>query len=188
MARPLVGWVALGWGEPVVPWWGRPGFIHEPSWRGWGGPRVVNNVVVTNTTVVNVQNINVYRNAGVRNAVVVVNENRFGRGPITSAREARVDEKSLHVTHEAPQIAARPASFVPTDRRGIRPPEASLKRPWWPLGRPTSRPSRLPAVSGEPDRRECPRRRLASSRRLRRARARPFRPGRPSDKARLSAR
>ena len=125
---PLVGWVALGWGEPVVPWWGRPGVIHEPSWRGWGGPRVVNNVVVTNTTVVNVQNINVYRNAGVRNAVVVVNENRFGRGPITSAREARVDEKSLHVNHEAPQIAARPASFVPTDRRGIRPPEASLKR------------------------------------------------------------
>ncbi|HEX6787533.1 MAG TPA: DUF6600 domain-containing protein [Acidimicrobiales bacterium] len=125
---PLVGWVALGWGEPVVPWWGRPGFIHEPSWRGWGGPRVVNNVVVTNTTVVNVQNINVYRNVGVRNAVVVVNENRFGHGPITSAREARVDEKSLRVTHEAPQIAARPASFVPTDRRGIRPPEASLKR------------------------------------------------------------
>jgi len=125
---PLVGWVALGWGEPVVPWWGRSGFIHEPSWRGWGGPRVVNDVVVTNTTVVNVQNISVYRNAGVRNAVVVVNENRFGRGPITSAREARVDEKNLHVTHEAPQIAARPASFVPTDRRGIRPPEASLKR------------------------------------------------------------
>jgi hypothetical protein len=125
---PLVGWVALGWGEPVVPWWGRPGFIHEPSWRGWGGPRVVNNVVVTNTTVVNVQHINVYRNAEVRNAVVVVNENRFGRGSITSAREARVDEKSLHLTHEAPQIAARPASFVPTDSRGIRPPEASLKR------------------------------------------------------------
>jgi len=125
---PLVGWVALGWGEPVVPWWGRPGFIHEPSWRGWGGPRVVNNVVVTNTTVVNVQNINVYRNAGVRNAVVVVNENRFGRGPITSAREARVDEKTLQLTHDAPQIAARPASFVPTVSRGVRPPEASLKR------------------------------------------------------------
>jgi uncharacterized protein DUF6600 len=125
---PVVGWVALGWGEPVVPWWGRPGFIHEPSWRGWGGPRVVNNAIVTNTTVVNVQNINVYRNAGVRNAVVVVNENRFGRGPITSARETRVDEKALHLTHDAPQIAARPASFVPTASRGVRPPEASLKR------------------------------------------------------------
>src|SRR6266849_5612373 len=57
---PVVGWVALGWGEPVVPWWGREGVIHEPSWRGWGGPRVVNNTVINNTTVVNVQNINVY--------------------------------------------------------------------------------------------------------------------------------
>lgn len=125
---PLVGWVALGWGEPVVPWWGRPGFIHEPSWRGWGGPRVVNEVVVTSTTVVNVQSINVYRNARVGNAVVVVNENRFGRGPIGSAREARVDEKTLHPTHDAPRIAAQPASFVPTATRGMRPPEASLKR------------------------------------------------------------
>ena len=31
---PVVGWVALGWGEPIVPWWGPAGFIHEPSWRG----------------------------------------------------------------------------------------------------------------------------------------------------------
>jgi len=125
----LVGWVALGWGEPVVPWWGRPGLIHEPSWRGWGGPRVVNNVVVTNTTVVNVQNINVYRNATVKNAVVVVNQDRFGRGPVTAAREARFDERSLHLTHEAPQITARPASFAPTTGRAIRPPEESLRRP-----------------------------------------------------------
>ena len=126
---PLVGWVALGWGEPVVPWWGRAGFIHEPSWRGWGGPRVVNNVVVSNTTVVNVQNINVYRNASMKDALVVVNQDRFGRGPITSAREARFDERSLRLTHEAPQIAARPASFTPTLGRGVRPPAASLSRP-----------------------------------------------------------
>ncbi len=125
---PLVGWVALGWGEPVVPWWGRAGFIHEPSWRGWGGPRVVNNVVINNTTVVNVQNINIYRNAGVQNAVVAVNENRFGHGPITSVRETRVDTKNLQLTHRVPQVAATPASFVPTASRGIRPPEESLKR------------------------------------------------------------
>jgi Family of unknown function (DUF6600) len=128
VAGPLVGWVALGWGEPLVPWWGRPGFVHEPSWRGWGGPRVVNNVVITNTTVVNVQNIAVYRNANVPNAVVAVNENRFGRGPVTSAREARVDVKSLQLTHTAPQVTATPASFVPTASRGVRPPEESLKR------------------------------------------------------------
>jgi hypothetical protein len=125
---PVVGWVALGWGEPLVPWWGREGFIHRPSWNGWDGPRVVNNTVITNTTVVNVQNINVYRNSSVQNAVVVVNENRFGRGPITSARVAQVDAKSLQLIHTAPQVAATPASFVPTATRGIRPPEASLKR------------------------------------------------------------
>ena len=125
---PVLGWVALGWGEPLVPWWGRPGFAHVPTWGGWGGPRVVNNVVINNTTVVNVTNINVYRNSTVQNAVVVVNESRFGRGPITSARVTTVDVKSLQPTHTAPQIAPTPASFVPIERRGVRPPEASLKR------------------------------------------------------------
>jgi len=126
---PVVGWVPLGWGEPVVPWWGREGFIHEPSWRGWGGPRVVNNTVINNTTVVNVQNINVYRNSSVQNAVVAVNENHFGHGPITSARAAQVDVTSLRPTHTAPQIAPTPASFVPTASRGVRPPEGSVQRP-----------------------------------------------------------
>lgn len=125
---PVLGWVALGWGEPVVPWWGREGFVHVPSWGGWGGPRVVNNTVINNTTVVNVQTINVYGNSSVPNAVVVVNENRFGRGPITAARVTQVDVKSLQLIHTAPQIAATPASFVPTAGRGVRPPEESLKR------------------------------------------------------------
>ena len=129
LGGPVVGWVALGWGEPVVPWWGREGFIREPSWRGWGGPRVVNNTVINNTTVVNVQNINVYRNSNVRNAVVVVHEDHFGRGPITSARVAQADLTSLRPTHTAPQIATTPASFVPTASRGVRPPEGSVQRP-----------------------------------------------------------
>ena len=125
---PGLGWVALGWGEPLVPWWGRPGFVHEPSWRGWGGPRVVNNVVINNNTVVNVRNINVYRNTTVQNAVVVVNENRFGRGPITAARVPQVDVKSLQPTHAGPRVTATAASFVPTAGRGARPPEENLKR------------------------------------------------------------
>jgi hypothetical protein len=125
---PVVSWVALGWGEPVVPWWGPAGFIHEPSWRGWGGPRVVNNTVINNTTVVNVQNINVYRNSNVQNAVVAVNQQHFGHGPITPVRVAATDIKNLQPTHTAPQIAATPASFVPTASRGVRPPEGSLQR------------------------------------------------------------
>jgi hypothetical protein len=153
---PLVGWVALGWGEPVVPWWGREGSIHEPSWRGWGGPRVVNNTIINNTTVVNVQNINVYRNASVQNAVVAVNENRFGQGPITSAREARVDAKSLHLTHTVPQVTATPASFVPTASRGVRPPEESVTRsvvatrPSHPLPAPASGIERTMGPAGVP--------------------------------------
>jgi hypothetical protein len=125
---PVLGWVALGWGEPLVPWWGRAGFANVPTWGGWGGPRVVNNVVINNTTVVNVQNINVYRNTTVQNAVVVVNEDRFGRGPITAARVTQVDVKSLQPTHAGPQVTVTPASFVPTASRGVRPPEESLKR------------------------------------------------------------
>jgi len=125
---PVVGWVALGWGEPLVPWWGPRGFIHRPWWGGWGGPHVVNNVVINKTTVVNVQNITVYRNAGVPNALVAVNKNHFGRGPITSARLAKADAKSFRPIHAAPKIDATPASFKPSASRGIRPPEASLKR------------------------------------------------------------
>jgi hypothetical protein len=125
---PIVGWVALGWGEPLVPWWGRAGFIHVPWWGGWGGPRIVNSVVIINTTVVSVQNISVYHNTRVQNAVVVVNENHFGRGPIGRARVTRVDVRSLQPIHTAPQVTATPASFVPTARRGIRPPEESLRR------------------------------------------------------------
>lgn len=34
-----MSWVALGWGEPVIPWWGRPGFRGVPWWGGWSGPR-----------------------------------------------------------------------------------------------------------------------------------------------------
>ncbi|HSB70954.1 MAG TPA: DUF6600 domain-containing protein [Candidatus Methylomirabilis sp.] len=126
---PVVGWVALGWGEPVVPWWGRPGFIHRPWWGGWGGPRVVNNVVITRTTVVHAEQITVYRNTHVRNGPVVVHENRFGRGRITGARVTQVDVARLQPIHTAPQIAATPSSFVPSSRRGIRPPEERLRRP-----------------------------------------------------------
>src|SRR4029453_10061567 len=95
VGAPFVSWVALGWGEPCVPWWGRPGFVGRPWWGGWGGPRVVNNVVINRTTVVNVTNVNVYRNVSVRNAVVAVRPDRFGRGPVAEARIRQVDTHRL---------------------------------------------------------------------------------------------
>jgi hypothetical protein len=127
---PLVGWVALGWGEPCVPWWGRPHFVRRPWWGGWGGPRYVNNVIVHQTTIVHVEQITVYQNVHVHNAVVVVNEDRFGRGRILhGARVAKTDVQSLRPTYDAPRIAPVPANFVPTETRGVKPPEDRMRIP-----------------------------------------------------------
>ena len=123
-----VSWVALGWGEPVVPWWGRRGRGHGPSWRGWGGPRVVNNVVVSNTTVVNVQNITVYRNASVPHAVVAVDRARFGHGPITGRRIAQVDGQRLRPLPGAPQISAHAGEPGAVDDAGHPAAAGALRR------------------------------------------------------------
>jgi hypothetical protein len=78
---PQVGWVALGWGEPLVPWWGPKHFREHPHWAGWGGPRYVNNVEIHNTTIIHVNEIHHYRNADVHDAIVEVDRKHFGRNP-----------------------------------------------------------------------------------------------------------
>src|SRR6185503_16361572 len=128
IGAPFVSWVALGWGEPCVPWWGRPGFVGRPWWGGWGGPRVVNNVVVNRTTVVNVTNINVYRNVNVRNAVVAVRPDRFGRGSVGEARIRQVDTRQLQPVRGAVDLRPDRESFAAASGRGIRPPENVLER------------------------------------------------------------
>jgi len=128
-SRPVVGWVALGWGEPCVPWWGRPGFIHRPWWGGWAGPRVVNNVVVHRTTVVQAEHIHDYRNARVRNAVVGVQEDHFQRGGFGKGQFARVDAKDLQPMHTAPRMKETPGSFGSAAGHGLRSPGKDLKRP-----------------------------------------------------------
>src|SRR6185436_7387560 len=103
IGRPVY-WAPLGWGELVIPWWGRRGFVGVVSWHGWGGPRVVNNVVVRNTTVVNVQNINVYRNVSVNNAVVGVSSDRFGRGRVATTRVNAAEVRQLAPVRGAPEV------------------------------------------------------------------------------------
>ena len=125
---PFVSWVALGWGEPCVPWWGRPGFVGRAWWGGWGGPRVVNNVVINRTTVVNVTNINVYRNVSVQNAVVAVRPDRFGRGPVGEARIRQVDTRQLQPVRGAVDVRPDRSSFAAASGRGVRPPENVLDR------------------------------------------------------------
>ena len=125
--RP-VHWAPLGWGEPVIPWWGRPGFVGVAWWGGWGGPRVVNNVVVNRTTTVNVTNINVYNNVNVHNAVVGVSEDRFGRGAMQTTRvdDARVRE--LTPVRGPLQVKPVSASAMTADRSPLTPPAATRER------------------------------------------------------------
>ena len=128
IGTPFVSWVALGWGEPVVPWWGRSGFAGRPSWRGWGGPRIVNNVVVNQNTVVNVNTINVYRNVSVHDAVVAVSQEHFGRTPVHEARMTHVDVQRLEPVRGQLRVTPEASSFVAASGPARRPPESALAR------------------------------------------------------------
>jgi len=126
---PFVGWVALGFGEPCIPWWGPVGFVGTAWWGGWGGPRVVNNVVIERNTFVNVRNITVYRNVNVHNAVIGVRRDQFGRGPVEHAHLARADLRNLRPIHGQVPVRPTPASLVPRPGHGLRPPEQVHARP-----------------------------------------------------------
>lgn len=125
---PGLGWVALSWGEPLVPWWGRRGFIGQPSWGGWGGPRVVNNVVVKQTTVVNITNI-IYANNHVANALITTNSQQFGTGQIhgTSNRLGGQGREMEHI-HGALPVQPNQLSLVADAPKGVRPPEQTISR------------------------------------------------------------
>ncbi|HTT40473.1 MAG TPA: DUF6600 domain-containing protein [Burkholderiales bacterium] len=126
-----VGWVALGWGEPVVPWWGPREYAGVPSWRGWGGPRVVNRTVV-NTTTVNVTNINVqnitYANTQVHNAVIATSTEHFAHG----GREfIHASPEQLHEVRPAEHgmdIRPTAASLTPEAGHTARPPQEFVER------------------------------------------------------------
>ena len=124
---PILSWVALGWGEPLYPWWGPAGFIGVPWWASWGGPRIVNNVVVNRTSVVNINNI-VYQNTQTSNAIVAMRTERFGQGPVATARIAQVDLHALRPLQGALPVKPVTASLAVAAGRGIRPPEPVLSR------------------------------------------------------------
>lgn len=123
-----VGWVALSWGEPVLPWWGRPGFAGRPWWGGWGGPRVVNNAVVRNAAFVNVNKIN-YNNFRVNNAVSATTHDRFGNGRVHETPVQVTQTRGWANIHGALPVRPGPASLVAGARNGASPPESILNRP-----------------------------------------------------------
>lgn len=123
-----LGWVALSWGEPLLPWWGRPGFVGRPWWGGWHGPRVVNNVVIKSSTVVNVTNIN-YHNTRVHNAVVATTRERFSGGRGHDAPVRVTETRQLRHMHGALPVKPGPTSVMTGAPSRIRPPEQVLSRP-----------------------------------------------------------
>jgi hypothetical protein len=129
VATPFVSWVALGWGEPVVPWWRASRFHGRPWWGGWGGPRVVNNVIVQRTTVIDAHRITEYRNARIRRAMVGVREDSFGRRAVHEARLADADLRDRRPIHGGLPVRPDRSSFVAADGRGVRPAEGTRTRP-----------------------------------------------------------
>src|SRR5262245_1682901 len=124
---PSLGWVALGWGEPLVPWWGPPRFRSAPRWAGWGGPRIVNEVVVQHQTVINVNQINVYQNAHVHHAIVSVDRDHFGRRSGHEPRFARAEAGRFKPLHDL-RVDPDHTSLVAATGPARRPSREALQR------------------------------------------------------------
>ena len=159
-----VGWVALGWGEPVVPWWGPPAFVGHPYWGGWGGPRVINNTVITNTTVV--KNINVtnitYVNAQYHNAVIATPRDRFGGGGHDFVRPTSTEVREWHPTARGAEVRPTAASLVPEAGHTVHPPETVQDRPVVALRAPRDPGVRLRDAGLQAPERASPAPRIAS--------------------------
>jgi hypothetical protein len=126
---PGVWWVALGWGEPVLPWWGHHKHRGHPRWAGWGGPRVVNNVTINKTTIINVGDIH-YHNARHPRAIMTAPADKFGRAPIRATAETRYrHEDFVPVRGEMPVKPTRESLHGGAPRASAKPPAKAMERP-----------------------------------------------------------
>jgi len=125
---PGLWWVALSWGEPVLPWWSHHRHRGHPRWDGWGGPRIVNNVVINQTTVINVGDIH-YHNASLPRAILTVPADKFGRERIRASVENRYRHTDFApVRGELPVKPSR-ASLFGGAPKGVQPPREIISRP-----------------------------------------------------------
>ncbi len=125
---PGLSWVALSWGEPVLPWWGRPEFRGHPHWAGWGGPRMVNNVVVNRTTVINVGDIH-YRNASLPRAILTVPADKFGRARFRATPVTDFHHEDFTPIHGDLPIKPSRLSLTGGASAGLHPPRDIVTRP-----------------------------------------------------------
>ncbi|MGE0385180.1 MAG: DUF6600 domain-containing protein [Gammaproteobacteria bacterium] len=151
-----VAWIALGWGEPCIPWWGPPAMRGHPHWLGWGGPRIVNDVVVARTRTVRAADIHAYRNAALPGALVGVPVDRFGRGRLHPVALEHREFDRLRPIHGALPLAPTRASLAPAQGRAKRPDDAIARRA---VVARRALPARVPApaFAREPDRTPPPR-------------------------------
>ena len=126
---PFVGWVALGFGEPIVPWWGPVGFVGTCWWGGWGGPHIVNNVVIQKNVFVNVRNVTVFRNERVHNAVIAERRDHFGQGHMEHVHLTAADARHLRPFHGQLGVKPTAASLVAKEGHALAPPQAVHARP-----------------------------------------------------------
>jgi len=130
---PGVAWVALGWGEPLLPWWGRPGFVGAPWWGGWGGPRV---------------SVVVYEHVKTPRAVVAVGQRQFGTGPVRVMHLEQARTRELARITGTPPVRPGAASFTPDPgRAAVRPPVRVTSRPVVATRAPREAPERARVVA-----------------------------------------
>jgi len=125
---PGLWWVSLGWGEPVLPWWGHHKHRRHPRWDGWGGPRIVNNVVINQTTIINVGDIH-YHNARHPRAILTAPADKFGRERVRITAETRYrHEEFAPLRGEIPVKPSR-ESLLGGAPKATQPPRDVLTRP-----------------------------------------------------------
>jgi Family of unknown function (DUF6600) len=111
-------WVALGWGEPVVPWWGRSDHRGHPHWDGWGGPRAAFNE--TNYH---------YHNADFPRAVLTAPDDKFGRNHFHAVSETNFRHENFAPVHGELPIKPNGFSLYGGAPKGIQPPHDIVSRP-----------------------------------------------------------
>ena len=121
---PAVGWVALGWGEPLLPWWGSVGFVGVPWWGGWGGPRYVNCAPIYHGGFVHAGDIHRYWYAHTPHALGFAREDAFGRGHYRPGQWRDVNPHLLQPVHGRLPVRPVAASLSPRSGHAARPPEA----------------------------------------------------------------